>query len=402
MNMGATPFKLAIVAGEVSGDNLGADLITALKRRLDRPVDLVGVGGPAMIEQGLESIFDFQELSIIGYSAVLSSLPRLAMRIRSTIAAIVAARPDVLVIIDSPAFTHRVAAAIRKRLPDLPIVNYVCPTVWAWKPERAQAMTAYVDHVLAVYPFEKEFLAELGGPPLTYVGHRLAGDSSLLAIASEQAGRRNRAESGTVSGDDAEKVCLILPGSRKGEVRSLMPDLERCAEILAARKKNIRFVIPTLPRIVDEIERQTKGWSTSPEVVVHAEAKNSALARADAAIAASGTVLLELALAGIPCVSIYRLDGVARLLINRVTAWTAALPNFIADYPVVNEYINESLRPGLIARRIERLIDNTIERSQMLRDFDLVREKMQTERPSADLAAEVVCDLVKGKNQGSA
>ncbi|MBW8640451.1 lipid-A-disaccharide synthase [Hoeflea sp. WL0058] len=401
--MGATPFKLAIVAGEVSGDNLGADLISAVKRRLEKPVELVGVGGPAMIEQGLKSIFDFQELSIIGYSAVLSSLPRLAVRIRSTIAAIVAARPDVLVIIDSPAFTHRVAAAVRKRLPDLPIVNYVCPTVWAWKPERAQAMTAYVDHVLAVYPFEKDFLADLGGPPLTYVGHRLANDPSLLAIASEQAGRRHLVESGTVSGgEEKEKVCLILPGSRKGEVRALLPDLERCAEILASRTNNVRFVIPTLPRIADEIERQTKTWSTSPEVVLHSEAKNMALARADAAIAASGTVLLELALAGIPCVSIYRLDGVARLLINRVTAWTAALPNFIADYPVVNEYINESLRPGLIARRIERLIDNTAERNQMLRDFDLVRERMRTDRPSADLAAEVVCELVNGNIQGSA
>lgn len=400
MNMGAAPFKLAIIAGEVSGDNLGADLISALKRRLERPVELVGVGGPAMLEQGLDSIFDFQELSIIGYSAVLSSLPRLAVRIRSTIAAIVDARPDVLVIIDSPAFTHRVAAAVRKRLPDLPIINYVCPTVWAWKPERAHAMTAYVDHVLAVYPFEKEFLADLGGPPLTYVGHRLASDPSLLAIASEQAGRRRLVESGVT--EEEEKVCLILPGSRNGEVRALMPDLERCADILASRRKKIRFVIPTLPRIADEIERQTKGWSTSPEVVLHPEAKNTALGRADAAIAASGTVLLELALAGIPCVSIYRLDGIARLLINRVTAWTAALPNFIADYPVVNEYINESLRPGLIARRIERLIDNTTERNQMLSDFDLVRERMRTDRPSADLAAEVVCKLVNGENQGSA
>ncbi|MEP3438703.1 MAG: lipid-A-disaccharide synthase, partial [Hoeflea sp.] len=150
--------KLAVVAGEPSGDILGADLIRALATATGRQPELIGVGGDRLIAEGLNSLFDYTELSIIGFSAVIMQLPKLILRIRQTADAIIAAKPDCLVIIDSPDFSHRVARKVRKALPDLKIINYVCPTVWAWKPERAPAMRAWIDHILSVFPFEAEIV----------------------------------------------------------------------------------------------------------------------------------------------------------------------------------------------------------------------------------------------------
>ena len=199
--------RLAVVAGEPSGDILGGDLVRALAAATGAQPELVGVGGRHLISQGLDSLFDYTELSIIGFSAVILQLPKLILRIRQTADAIIAARPDCLVIIDSPDFSHRVARKVRAALPDLKIINYVCPTVWAWKPERAGAMNAYVDHVLSIFPFEPEIVARLGGPPLTYVGHRLMDDPGLVAAHAAQAARRSAGQSW------GPPVCLILPAS---------------------------------------------------------------------------------------------------------------------------------------------------------------------------------------------
>ncbi len=196
--------KIGIVAGEVSGDLLGGDLIAALRKAHAGQIELIGVGGEALERQGLTSLFDFSELSIMGISQVLKRLPSLLRRIRQTAEAIVAARPDLLIIIDSPDFTHRVARRVRKALPDLPVVNYVCPSVWAWKEERAPRMRAYVDHVLALLPFEPAVMARLGGPATTYVGHRLIGDPDIQRVRAARLARP----------EQSEPVCLLLPGSR--------------------------------------------------------------------------------------------------------------------------------------------------------------------------------------------
>ena len=163
----ARPIRIAIVVGEESGDNLGADLVSALKRQHGGAVELVGVGGPGLRAHGLQSLFDPDEIALMGFTAVIAKLPRLVGLISKTARAIVEAKPDCLVIIDSPDFTHRVARKVRKALPGLPVINYVCPSVWAWRPGRAPAMRAYVDHVLALLPFEPGALAKLDGPSTT-------------------------------------------------------------------------------------------------------------------------------------------------------------------------------------------------------------------------------------------
>jgi lipid-A-disaccharide synthase len=384
--------KVGVIAGEVSGDLLGGDLMAALRAAHPGGIELVGVGGEALERQGLTSLFDFSELSIMGISQVLKRLPLLLRRIRQTAEAIVAARPDVLVIIDSPDFTHRVARRVRKALPDLPVVNYVCPSVWAWKEERAPRMRAYVDHVLALLPFEPAVMARLGGPATTYVGHRLINDPDVQRV---RAARLARAESNA-----SARICLLLPGSRSTEINRLLPAFGAAARELVARNPGIRFLLPTVPRQEALVRRLTADWPVKPEITTATERKWQAFAESDAAIAASGTVILELALARVPVLSTYRLDWLANFLLGKIKIWTAAIPNLVADYAIVPEYLNEQVRPGSLTRGFERLAADTTERRAMLEGYDLVHARMQTARPPGETGAAVILDLLATKKPG--
>ena len=385
--------KVAIVVGEVSGDLLGADLIAALKRQFPGDVDLRGVGGEGLEAQGLCSLFDFSELQVMGITQVLSKLPRLVRRIGETASAIIAAKPDVLIIVDSPDFTHRVAKRVRTALPDLPVVNYVCPSVWAWKEYRAQRMLAYVDHVLAVLPFEPEVMHRLGGPPTTYVGHRLTADQNLLYARGQRAQTKPR-------GPADRKTVMLLPGSRSSEITKLLPHFGDAVHELVARNGEMRFILPTMPRRESMIRDLVKDWTTKPEIVTGAEAKWRAFTEADAAMAASGTVVLELALTGVPCISAYKTDWIIKLMTSKIKTWSAALPNLIADYAVVPEYINDVVRGGSFARWMEKLSVDTLPRQAMMEGYDVLWQRMQTEKPPGEHAAEIVLDILQKKKPG--
>lgn len=380
--------KVAVIAGEVSGDLLGGDLIAALKVAHGGPVELIGVGGDALTAQGLHSLFDFSELSIMGLTQVLSRLPNLIKRINQTASAIIAAKPDVLVIIDSPDFTHRVAKKVRAALPQLPIVNYVCPSVWAWKEYRAKAMLAYVDRVLAVLPFEPEAMKRLGGPETIFVGHRLTNDPDLLKVRDLRSARP------TKTGDE-KRTILLLPGSRSAEIKSLLPVFGEAAKEFVERNGDTRFLLPTVPRREAMVREMAAKLPVSVEVTSGAEAKWNAFAVADAAMAASGTVILELGLASVPVVSAYKTDWLIKLLAGKIKIWTGALPNLIADYAVVPEYINEVVRPGSLCRWSERLSGDTAQRRAMLEGFDLAWQRLQVPVPPGEAAAAAVLDLLK-------
>ena len=384
--------RIGIIAGEVSGDLLGGDLIAALQEVYEGRIELIGVGGEALERQGLKSLFDFSELSIMGISQVLKRLPLLLRRIRQTADALIAAHPDVLVIIDSPDFTHRVARRVRKALPDLPVVNYVCPSVWAWKEERAPRMRGYVDRVLALLPFEPAAMQRLGGPETIYVGHRLVSDPQVQHVREARLARTDR--------DPAEKACLLLPGSRSTEITRLLPVFGEAARELSVRNPGIRFLLPTVPRQEALVRRLTADWPVKPVITTSQDDKWQAFAQADAAIAASGTVILELALARVPVISTYRFDWLANLFLRRIKIWTAAIPNLIADYTVVPEYLNEQVRPGSLARWFERLAVDTAERRAMLEGYDLVYVRMQTVRPPGETGATVILDLLATKKPG--
>jgi lipid-A-disaccharide synthase len=387
--MSDRPLKIAVIAGEVSGDLLGADLIAALKRIHSGPIELVGVGGEGLQSQGLKSLFDFSELSIMGITQVLAKLPKLWSLIRQTVAAIIAAKPDILLIIDSPDFTHRVAKRVRKALPDLPVVNYVCPSVWAWKEYRAQRMLAYVDHVLAVLPFEPAVMQRLNGPATTYVGHRLVADAALLETRRLRAGRQ-----------PGNGAILLLPGSRSSEIKKLLPYFEAAANELVARNGPIRFMLPTVPHKEAFVREMTAGWKIKPEIVVGAKAKWKAFAEADAAMAASGTVILELALADVPVVSAYKVDWIMRMLTSDIKTWSGALPNLIADYAVVPEYLNDIVRGASLARWMERLSADTYQLKAMKEGYELIWQRMQTEKPPGEHAAQILLDVLTSKKPG--
>ena len=201
--------RIFLIATEESGDRLGAGLMKVLRQRLGGAVVFEGVGGRAMAREGLSSLFPIEELSIIGFAGVVMQLPKILRLIRQTADAVLAAEPDILVIIDSPDFTHRVARRVRARDASIPIVDYVSPTVWAWRPGRARAMMRYVDHVLALLPFEPEVYRKLRGPPCSYVGHPLTEQLASLRPNAEERKRR----------DAAPPVLLVLPGSRRSEIR---------------------------------------------------------------------------------------------------------------------------------------------------------------------------------------
>ncbi|MCB8838564.1 lipid-A-disaccharide synthase [Aurantimonas sp. VKM B-3413] len=383
--------KIAFVVGEPSGDEIGADLIRGLRRRVDR-LEPVGLGGEAMQAEGLTSLFDIEELSIIGIAGIAMRLPQLLKRLSATVRFIVAERPDALVIIDSPTFSHRVARRVRDKLPDMPIVNYIPPTVWAWRESRAAAMRPYVDHAICALPFEPAILEGLSGPPATYVGHPLMKVPGLAEIL---------ARDGTVAEKrpNSPPTLLILPGSRSSEVVRLIDDFGETLQRLHLRLPGLRAILPTLPRHRERIEAAVGRWEKKPKIVTGVAEKWAAFAAADAALAASGTVSLELALAGIPMALAYRLDPVAYRFRHLVTAWTAALPNFIVGHPLVPEHFHEFVRPEHLARRLERLLTDTPERRAQLTGFEEIRRLMAIDQAPGETAAEIVLAEI-GRRQG--
>ncbi|ALE03887.1 lipid-A-disaccharide synthase [Bartonella ancashensis] len=388
--MGKFSLKIAVIAGEESGDLLGADLISSLSSQEACNIRLIGVGGRHLEGLGLKSVFNSSEISLIGLGAVLKRLPILLMHIRSLSRFIARENPHCLIIIDNPDFAHRVAKRVRILAPSIPIIQYVAPTVWAWRPDRARAMCKFVDHVLAVFPFEEEIMKNLGGPPTTYVGHRLSSYAPLLKIQSK---RKN-----STTKKDFSFTMVILPGSRRSEVRHLMPIFEKVIKILRQRVPHLRIILPTLPHLVDDIHSFVQNWEDKIDVVVGENAKWCAFSESDVALAALGTVSLELALAKIPMVLCYKLDLFSKLFIfPKLMLWSAALPNIILDKPIVPEYLNEFLRPGMLARQIEQLLYNSSLRQLQLSSFDIVKEKMEVEIPPGIRASQVIMDLFRKK-----
>lgn len=382
------PLKIAIVSGEESGDLLGADLVRALRLATGREIVLNGIGGRHLQELGLVSLFDAGEIALVGISAILRDLPRLIRRIGQTAASVVAEKPDCLITIDSPDFALRVAKKVRAADPSIPIVHYVCPSVWAWRSGRAPAMRPHVDRILCVLPFEVAELERLGGPPGTYVGHRLTHNAGVLEAARAQARPRDLSA-------DRVKTLLLLPGSRRGEVRRLLGPLGETADLLRQRGHRLRLLLPTVPHVAELVRAEVSGWVQRPEIIVDQEGKWRAFGEADAALIASGTVSLELALSGVPMISCYRLDPVVRtLLFSTIATWSGSLPNLIADRPIVPERYDTFVNAAPLAREIEALWLDTGLRRWQKDGFTEVAARMATDRPAGELAAAAVMEVI--------
>src|SRR4051812_39474180 len=377
-----------LVAAEESGDLLGAALMRAL--RVACPgVAFGGVGGRHMSGEGIDSLFPVDELSIVGIGAILPKLPLILRRIRKTADAIVAARPDALVIIDSPDFTHRVARRVRKHAPHIPIVNYAPPSVWAWRPWRARAMRRYGDQALGILPFEPAAYERLRGPPCTYVGHPLAERLSDLRPTPDEA-RRRLAD---------PPVVLVLPGSRGSEIRRLGATFGAAVKQVAAAVGPIDWVLPTVPHVAALVGEATQYWAVRPRIVLDPAEKNAAFRTARAALAASGTVTLELALAQVPHVAAYRVPKAEELLFRSLAQIDSViLANLVLGEKAVPEYLQADCTPDRLAAGLIPLLSETPERRRQTDAFARLDAVMGLSgAPPSQRAAEAVLGAIRGR-----
>ncbi len=378
---GAKELRLFLVAGEHSGDALGGKLIAALKQRYDGALTLAGVGGEDMAHEGFSSLFPIEDVAVMGPMSILPRLPRIMRRVYQTVDAALAFKPDAVVIIDSPEFTHPIAKRIRKRAPDIPIIDYVSPSVWAWRPGRAKRMRRYVDHVLALLPFEPDAHARLGGPACTYVGHPLIEKLDAIEGADGAALSRRL-------GLAAEKpVLLVLPGSRTSEVTRLV-DVFGDAVAQVSAKQPIEVVIPAVRHVRDLIVAKTASWAVRPHIVDAASAdKYAAMRLARAALAASGTVTLELALAQTPSVVAYRVDKLIANLRFLLKVPSVVLANLVLGRNVYPEYLQEACTAEALSAAILPLLGDTPERRAQLEALAGTPGKLRLASSSPSIAA---------------
>lgn len=387
--------RIFMVAGEHSGDLLGGKLLEALHVRHGRPFALAGVGGEHMAAQGLESLFPISDVAVMGPAAILARLPKLVRRVYQTVDAAIAFQPDLVVIIDSPEFTHPIAKRIRKRMPGVPIIDYVSPSVWAWRPGRAAKMRPYVDHLLALLPFEPEAHIRLGGPPCTYVGHPLI-EKLDWADALDANELRTRLDL-----TPGLPVLVVLPGSRPTEVRRLMQPFGEAIRELRATHGPLEVILPAVASVRPLIEEGLLSWPQQPYLVEGDDNKWKAFKLADAALAASGTVTLELGLAGTPMVVAYRVDAIAARLRFMLKVPSVVLANLVLGENAFPELLQEECTPDKLSAALLPLLTPTPERRAQLAALTDLRAKMLSdgEAPSDRAAAIVMRTLRPGQRR---
>lgn len=388
---GTHDLRLFLVAGEHSGDALGAKLMAAINARSKGRVHYLGVGGIQMEQEGLDSQFPLSDVAVMGPLSILPRLPRIVRRVHRAVDAAVAAEPDAVVIIDAPEFTHPIAKRIRSRSPSVPIIDYVSPSVWAWRPGRAHKMRRYLDHVMALLPFEPAAHDRLGGPACTYVGHPLIERLSWLRELdpSPLAKRLNL--------DPDRPTIVVLPGSRSSEVGRLMAPFGGAIHLLREGGLAPQVIIPTVPQLRALIESRVKNWRIKPALIEGEEDKFRAFKLAHVALAASGTVTLELALAGTPMVVAYRVDRIAApFLRSLLNVPTVVLANLVLGENVFPELLQEECAPERLAGEIELLLKNTPERAHQLAALEKIPQRLAVANGTpSDAAAEVVLHYAK-------
>ncbi|MEP3046424.1 MAG: lipid-A-disaccharide synthase [Roseibium sp.] len=381
---------ICLIAGEESGDQLGSELIKAIDKRLGQGVRYCGVGGERMTVLGLRSFFDMSDISVMGLSAVFARLPLIIKRVYQTVDAAIAANPDVIVIIDSPDFTHNVAKRIRKRAPSIPIVGYVSPSVWAWRPGRAKKMSAYVDELLALLPFEPAVHEKLGGPKTHYVGHPLIEKVDELRPKGEE--RKPL--------DQGGRTLVVLPGSRRGEIDRLLDAFGETVALVKKRVPDLEVILPAVPHLEDRIQAGVKDWEVQPRIVLGLEAKKAAFREANAALAASGTVCLELALSRVPMVVAYKVDWMVLVLkqVNKIVKQanfdSFVLPNIILGNRPIPAYLDDDVQPGSLAAHLVNLLAETPERQTQLAELARLDDVMRL--PDGHSQSAAAADVVIG------
>lgn len=379
-----------LIAGEPSGDVLGARLMAALKQATGGQVRFAGVGGERMIAQGLDSLFPMEELTLFGLAELLPKLPNLIRRINQTAGAILAARPDAVVTIDAPDFCFRVLKKVRRADRGIKLIHYVAPTVWAWRPGRAAKIAKFLDHLLVLLPFEPPYF-EAVGLPATFVGH-----SIVEAGVEKGDGVAFRARHGIP--DDVPLLC-VLPGSRRSEIKVLLPDFAATLALLKVSFPTLRAVVPTLGKVAAPVRAAAAGWPV-PTIVVEGDGeKYDAMAAAQAGLAASGTVALELALSRLPSVIAYRIHPLTHRLYRRlIRVKYANLVNIMLDRMLVPERLQDDCTPPRLAQAVTRLLEEPAARRDQVDGVAQVARWLGQggDKTPSQRAADAVLKVVKG------
>ncbi|ACG78177.1 lipid-A-disaccharide synthase [Phenylobacterium zucineum HLK1] len=384
------PLTVMLVAAEASGDDRGAGLMRALRRRLGEGVRFVGVGGERMRAEGLDSPFDIAELSVLGLLEGLAAYPKVIRRAREAAAIAAREKPDVAVLIDSWGFTLRVAQRLRRARPGMPLVKYVGPQVWASRPGRGKTTAATYDHLLSIHAFDAPYF-EAEGLPTTFVGN------SALAIDFGGADPARLRRSIGAGPDDP--ILLVLPGSRPGEIQRVLPAFEDAVLRLKAERPELHVVIPAAPTVADMVRARVAGWPNRAHVVEGEAGKLDAMKAATVALACSGTVTTELALAGCPMVVGYRLAPLTYAILKRlITTRYVTLFNIAAGEAVAPELLQDDCNGPALAREAAlRLDDADLRRRQVERQYAAL-DKMGRGGPDPnEAAASAVLKVLEGK-----
>ena len=367
--------RLFLVAGEHSGDQLGGKLISALRNMSDRPLHISGIGGQAMAAQKCASLFPLSEIAVMGPIAIIKRLRTIVRRVHQTVDAAVEMNPHMLVILDSPEFTHAVAKRVRRRLPDLPVIDYVSPSIWAWRPGRAKRMRRYIDHVLAILPFEPEAHQRLGGPECTYVGHPLIERVDWIRALDTGKLRASLNISAT------KPVITVLPGSRTSEIKRMMPVYGETLNCIIKQLGPVEVLMPIVSDTGNLIRQELLDWPVQPHLILGEEEKFTAFRLADAALATSGTVTLELALAGTPMVVGYRVELLVAMFRWMLKAHSVVLPNLILGENIFPEFIQEACTPDALSEALLPLLDTkSPEHQAQMKALKGIGERMRLAR----------------------
>lgn len=384
--MSERKIKVFLAAGEPSGDLLAARLMRALKKQTKGAVSFSGVGGEAMRAEGMASLFPISDLSVMGFWEVLPSIPRILRRIRETVAAVEREKPDIVITVDSWSFSKQVHLRLQKKGIRIPHIHYVAPQVWAWKEKRARQIKKWVDHLLLLLPFEEKYFAPYG-MAMTYVGH------PVIEGGADQGDAKRFLKAHKLSEKDV--ILTVLPGSRKTEIKYLLPVFRETVAQLVKKYPKLRVVIPTVETVKRKVEQETTSWPVKPVIVTGEKERYDAFAASRAALSASGTVSLELSMAGVPHLIAYKVSPVSAWLVRRlIKIKYVNLVNILADEKIIPELLQEDCNSTQIMLELEKLMTDE-GRVQQKRAAAVLRQLGvgKKETPS-EKAGEVVRKLI--------
>ena len=382
--------KIYVIAGEPSGDLLGSRLMRAMKKKLGNNVAFYGVGGETMEQEGLKSLFDIADLSIMGLMEIIPSIPKVLRHLKNTIADIERVKPDVVVTIDSWSFCSRVHKALRKKKLGIPQVHYVAPQVWAWKKKRAQTMYKYIDHLLTLFPYEPKYFTPYH-LATDFVGHPVIESEAMHASAESFCKKFG------VSAD--KRVVTILPGSRKTEVAKLLPVFLEAAQKLEEKYKNLVFVLPTVRTVAPLVKEMLKESKLSVIMTETQHDRYDAFQASDVAIAASGTVALELAIIGVPHIIGYKVSAFSAFLAKKfLKIEFVNLSNILLGREIIPELLQERCVSGNIFRYVDGLLQKDDLFERQMQGFEKVRSLLGLgEQTPSENACDVILKVIEDK-----